>query len=435
MVYRRPTAGAPRAVRAAAAMAVAGLVLVTGCSSGGGGGGTGPGARVASKQEVAAPVVTITPADGTGKALPEKGVQVTAANGTLDTVSVQLKGKDVPGQFSADKTSWKSDWTLTPNAAYQVSATAKNAQKTTTATSGFHTLKPTYTIGITSVFPTAGQKVGVGMPVTVQFDTSIPNTSKRAVEQALQVTSEQPNEGAWYWISDTEAIFRTKQYWGPNQKIAFTAHLAGVKVGRATYGIADQTVKFKVGDSHISTVNTRTHRMVVKINGRKVKDVGISAGRGGVRKYTTTSGIHLTMEAVSPVTMTSPGLKKGDPGYYTETVYDAVRISNSGEYVHSAPWSVGAQGSYNVSHGCVNASPAFATWFYNMEQWGDVVVVTGTDRPLEWNNGYGFWQMSWNDWVKGSAANASVSTGPAAADSSAGPSATASVTPTGTATP
>ena len=103
--------------------------------------------------------------------------------------------------------------------------------------------------------------------------------------------------------------------------------------------------------------------------------------------------------------------------------------------MHSAPWSVGAQGSYNVSHGCVNASPAFATWFYNMEQWGDVVVVTGTDRPLEWNNGYGFWQMSWNDWVKGSAANASVSTGPAGTDSSAGPSATASVTPTGTATP
>ena len=48
-------------------------------------------------------------------------------------------------------------------------------------------------------------------------------------------------------------------------------------------------------------------------------------------------------------------------------------ISNSGEFVHAAPWSTGSQGSANVSHGCVtsppptppgsfSARPAAATW-------------------------------------------------------------------------
>jgi L,D-transpeptidase catalytic domain len=92
-----------------------------------------------------------------------------------------------------------------------------------------------------------------------------------------------------------------------------------------------------------------------------------------------------------------------DPRYYKLTVFDAVQISNSGEYVHSAPWSVWAQGNTNVSHGCVNVSPSFAEWFYAISQRGDIVTVTGTDRELEWNNGYGYWQMPWKQWVQGSA--------------------------------
>jgi hypothetical protein len=176
----------------------------------------------------------------------------------------------------------------------------------------------------------------------------------------------------------------------------------------------------------------RTHRMVVSINGKKVRNVGISAGRGGVRKYTTTNGIHLTMEKENPVKMISPGITKGQPGYYEEMVDYAVRISNSGEYVHSAPWSVGSQGSSNVSHGCINASPAFARWFYGLAQWGDVVTITGTDRELEWDNGYGFWQKPWKQWVKGSAFDKSVSTAPSGttpADPSTTPAATATTTP------
>lgn len=52
-----------------------------------------------------------------------------------------------------------------------------------------------------------------------------------------------------------------------------------------------------------------------------------------------------------------------DAGGYIAKVQWAARISNSGEFVHAAPWSVAQQGSSNVSHGCINLSPDNAKWF------------------------------------------------------------------------
>ncbi len=142
--------------------------------------------------------------------------------------------------------------------------------------------------------------------------------------------------------------------------------------------------------------------MYVYRDGKRIQTMRISAGMGTTREYTTTSGVHLTMERASPVRMISPGRKKGDPGYYDVMIDHAVRISNSGEYVH-AKNNVWAQGVRNVSHGCINARPDQAKWYFDTFQRGDVVEITGTDRDLEWNNGWGFWQMSFKQWQKGSA--------------------------------
>ena len=46
---------------------------------------------------------------------------------------------------------------------------------------------------------------------------------------------------------------------------------------------------------------------------------------------------------------TSRGRSRGDPDYYRLDVYNMMRISWSGEYIHSAPWSVGSQGYANVN--------------------------------------------------------------------------------------
>ena len=107
-----------------------------------------------------------------------------------------------------------------------------------------------------------------------------------------------------------------------------------------------------------------------------------------------------------PVIMTSAWMgvtDRKDARYYKLKVRHAVQISSSGEYVHAAPWSVASQGRENVSHGCVNASPSFARWFYDRTLRGDVITVSGTDRPLEPTNGWGFWQVPWSRWVAGSA--------------------------------
>ncbi|MCD0453389.1 Ig-like domain-containing protein [Actinocorallia sp. API 0066] len=402
----RSVRGTTRAAGLAGLLAAA--LLAAGCTGGG-----------ILGEEAKPPVVTITPADGTAEARPEDGVTVTAQDGKLTSVKVQVTAKaadggtaepkDVEGALSDDGVTWKAARSLVPDASYTVEAVAAGAKdKTTTATSAFTTLKPEVAWGLESNIPWSGQTVGVGMPIVITFSGAV--TDKKAVESALRIKSDEPVEGAWYWYTDKQVIFRGEEYWKAHQKVKVIGSLAGVKAAKGAYGTKDFEINFKVGTANLSTVNARTHRMVVEIDGKKVRDVGISAGNATEYKYTTTNGVHVTMDKKNPETMISPGIEPGQPGYYKEIVPHAVRISYSGEYVHSAPWSVGSQGNANVSHGCINAPPEFAEWYYNQSKWGDIVTVTGTNRELEYDNGYGYWQKPWKDWVLGSAFDAPVVT-------------------------
>ncbi|MFA1551663.1 L,D-transpeptidase [Actinomadura chokoriensis] len=392
------------------------LLLTTACS----GGEKDAGVTVGEKGDANAPQVTINPGNGNTKAKPEDGVVVTAAGGTLEQVTVTLKGKPVAGAMADDKTTWKSR-TLRPGAKYQVTAVAKSPQgKSTTVNATFATLKAANQLQIVDVSPSSNEKVGVGMPIQVVFNRAVGD--KKAVEKALEVKSAKPATGAWYWMSDTTVVFRTKngQYWQPNQKVALKAKLAGVKSGKRTYGMADFTRTFRIGDSHITHISTKKKKAVVKRNGKTVRTWPISAGRGGrvvngVDTFLTTSGTHLTMGKENPAIMTSEWMgvdpKDKKNGGYKEVIPFAVRISNSGEYVHSMAATVWAQGRQNVSHGCVNSPPKDARWFYNFSYRGDPVIITGSKRALEWNNGWSYYEMSWNRWVKGSALDRTVSTG------------------------
>jgi hypothetical protein len=60
--------------------------------------------------------------------------------------------------------------------------------------------------------------------------------------------------------------------------------------------------------------------------------------------------------------------------------------------------NVWAQGRANVSHGCINARPDQAAWFYATSLRGDPVTITGTTRELDWRNGWGYWQVPWEEW-------------------------------------
>jgi lipoprotein-anchoring transpeptidase ErfK/SrfK len=372
-----------------------------------------PSAAPAAHKPKPAARISVTPRDGAEGVRPDLGIQVKAGGGTLRGVVVKTKGgATVDGELSSDHKSWRTLWTLAPDTSYSVRATAVSPHgKVTTTTSSFHTLVPEQTISVIDVTPGDGETVGVGMPITVTFSRSVFN--KDQVEKALEVRSTKPGEGAWRWVSDQQAIFRTRTYWEPHERITVTAHLAGVRAAKDVYGTGDTARSFNVGTANVSVVNVKTHRMAVKRDGKRVREIGISAGKGGSPMFTTTNGVHAVMGKGSPVVMTSEWMgvtDPKDPRYYKLTVFDAVQISSSGEYVHSAPWSVWAQGNTNVSHGCVNVSPEFAEWFYGISQRGDIVTVTGTDRELEWNNGYGYWQTPFKQWVRGSALKQPVQT-------------------------
>ncbi|WP_410557100.1 L,D-transpeptidase [Actinomadura fulvescens] len=368
-------------------------VLVAGCSGSGGSG------ELASNETA---TVTITPGNGSASVKPDSPIEVKASNTTLENVTVRGEGVSITGKLSADRRTWRSDRTLTPGASYTVTAQSRHDGKPATATSTFTTLKPARTLSVIDVTPNLkGEKVGVGMPIMVRFNR--PVADRAAVERVLRVTPEKPVEGAWRWIASDQVIYRTRTYWAPHQKVRFSARLAGVPAGKGVYGTKDIDQTISIGAAQITTGNISKHRMTVTRDGKKLRTVPFSAGNGQTREYTTTSGVHLLMEKASPVKMISPGRKKGDLGYYETVVNYAVRFSSSGEYTHAAPWSVGSQGYANVSHGCLNLSTANAKWYYDIMQRGDVLKLTGSDREVEWNNGWSFWQESFADWKKGSA--------------------------------
>ncbi|KAB2349423.1 L,D-transpeptidase [Actinomadura rudentiformis] len=356
--------------------------------------------------------IRIAPVDGARQVRPERGVTVTTDRGTLGTVVVRAKGTRTaePGRLSRDRRTWRTRWALRPGTLYTVTTTGTDdAGEPTTAVSRFRTLRPDATFAISDVTPRSGEQVGVGMPLIVTFDRTI--SDRAAVERSLELRMSKRVTGAWNWVSERQVVFRPRRYWPAGQRVTLVAHTTGVRAAPGVYGAPSATggpytSGFHVGAARISTVDVRRHRMSVRVNGVVVRKAGISAGKGGRRAYTTTSGVHLAMGKGDPVIMTSGWMgvtDPKDPRYYKLKVRHAVQISSSGEYVHSAPWSISSQGRENVSHGCVNAPPPFARWFYTQSLRGDVITVTGTDRPLEWTNGWGFWQLPWSRWVAGSA--------------------------------
>lgn len=366
------------------------IVLVAGC-----------GSVTAQAPPPPAPIVHVWPPFDDRAARTDRGVVVRARGGTLTGVTVHANGMPVPGRLDASRTTWRSDWALKPGTEHTVTATAARPGAPTAVAMGrFRTRVPERTFGVSSAVPLPGETVGVGMPVILTFDT--PVRDKAAVERALEVAAERPVEGAWRWVGDTQAVYRTKEFWPARQPVTVTAHLTGVRAAPGLYGDDDHTLAFTVGRAQTSTVDTRAHQMVVHRDGRVAQRMAISAGMATTREYTTTSGVHLTMDKGNPVRMISPGRSKGEPGFYDLMIDHAVRISNSGEYIHAKD-NVWAQGRVNVSHGCVNARPDQAAWFYATSLRGDPVTITGTDRELEWANGWGYWQLSWDEWLAGSA--------------------------------
>jgi lipoprotein-anchoring transpeptidase ErfK/SrfK len=114
----------------------------------------------------------------------------------------------------------------------------------------------------------------------------------------------------------------------------------------------------------------------------------------GKPKHETPNGIYIVGEQQRKMIMDSStyGVPITDPeGYKLEVEY-ATRISNSGIFVHAAPWSVAQQGVSNASHGCLNVSTEDGKWFFENARRGDPVIVQNTQGgTLSASDGLGDW--------------------------------------------
>ena len=392
-----------RAVRAIAAVtAAAALLLVAACS---GGGVLG----VAKAKPTRSPLaqLTITPATGSTGVKPGAGITVTAAHGKVTDVSVHTSGTQVTGTLSADGTVWRSNWTLGTAQSFVVTATGVNAAgKATTATSSFRTLKPSSTFQ-TQIFEGSGQTYGVGMPVILTF--SRPITNKATVERALQLRTSKQVTGAWWWVNDETLDFRPQHYWPTYTAVSFVGHLDGLEGSPGVYGTADLTQSFSIGYSLVVHVSTANHEMKVYKNGRHIYTWPISTGQPG---DDTPNGAFLTIDKGNPVHMKPADIAPGAPGYYDVEVNWSVRFTWSGDYIHSAPWSVANQGNSNVSHGCVNLGPSYAPIYYNMEYPGDPVIVSGSPVHGTFGDGWTDYFLSWSQVLSRSATHDAMVAGP-----------------------
>jgi lipoprotein-anchoring transpeptidase ErfK/SrfK len=335
-------------------------------------------------------------------------VSVKAEAGTVTSVKLWTKGKDddgdtrtieVDGTISEDGSTWTADEALDPASKYRLEMTGKNAsdQATVESKSSFTTTElslaeQTYP----SIQPAKGSTVGVGMPVILTFDVAVKD--RKEFEKHLSVTSTPSQEGSWNWYNSKTVHFRPKEYWKTGTKVKVEANLNGVEAGNGVYGQKSISTSFKVGRSLITKIDLKNHVAKVYKNGKKVRTIYVSAGKPG---WQTRSGTKLIMAKEYNKVMTNEAI--GALEDYRLTAKYALRITNSGEFIHSAPWNAAHFGRRNASHGCVGMTNADAGWLYEQSRPGDPVVTTGTSRTLEQGNGWSDWDISYKEYKKGSA--------------------------------
>jgi lipoprotein-anchoring transpeptidase ErfK/SrfK len=412
-------------------MVVVALVLgaCTSASGGDPGSGTGsisssepgsPSAPPESSSATPAPRAVITTAlKSTSGVNPTAPISLSVANGTLKSVKMlNTDGKQVTGELSDDAKTWHTTEVLGYSKSYKITATAANGDGVPTKKSmSLSTLTPSnMTLPyFDTVYGSAmqdGATYGVGMIPVVHFDESIPDQA--AAEKALHVITTPHVDGSWYWTDSQTLHWRPQNYYPAGTKVTIDAKVYGVNVGGGMYGQEDRSISFKVGDSHIAVADASTHHVKVYFNGKLVRDMPTSMGRGGTVEgdhgqpiyLWTMPGTYTVINHENPATMSSDsyGLPKDSPaGYAPEKVPYATKISTDGIYLHELDATVWAQGHSNRSHGCLNLNYDNAKWYYNTSRVGDIVKVVHSGGPTLqlWQGGD--WTLSWSEWLKGSA--------------------------------
>jgi lipoprotein-anchoring transpeptidase ErfK/SrfK len=211
---------------------------------------------------------------------------------------------------------------------------------------------------VTAIEPASGEVVGVAHPVTVTFAEAVSNRS--VAERSISFTSPATPSGAFTWLSDNVVQWNPDGFWPAHSSISVRA--GGAKT------------EFQSGATVMGVADISAHTFTVSMDGEVMREMPASMGKP---KFPTPTGRFSVLGKESVVVMDSRtiGIPLEDPEGYKLTVYNAVRITWGGVYVHGAPWSVGSQGYANVSHGCINLGPDNAAWFFDTVGIGDPIIV------------------------------------------------------------
>lgn len=351
------------------------------------------------------PAATITAAPAATDVDPATPVVVTADNGLLTEVQVTGPEGVVPGELDESGTVWTSAVeSLDYGASYTITARAADSRGNVSAeTRQFSTIEPEKFFKAYAE-PADGDVVGVGVPITVNFNKKV--TNKAAVEQAMVVRTPTPLIGAWAWKDDKTAEFRPKELWPGDMDVTVELNFEGVQAKDGVFGKRNTAQTFRYRPSMVSVVDADTYTMDVFQSGELIKTIPVTTGKDG---WETRSGtkVLLTKERVRLMDAASGGISEDNPEYWRVEAPYAMRLTYSGEFVHGAPWSVASQGNANVSHGCVGMSEANAAWWWNENEIGDVVIVKNTGRPQDNDgNGLTIWNDEWHEWLERSAQGA-----------------------------
>ncbi|ALG84393.1 ErfK/YbiS/YcfS/YnhG family protein [Gordonia phthalatica] len=353
------------------------------------------------------PAIAVTDEAGKPLAQGEVGVQpgrpivVTATEGAIAKVTIpKADGTPIKGTISEDGTKWTSAEPFGYGKRYSVTADAIGVGGKTTSTTSFRTRAPD-NVTMAYISPPDGATVGVAQPVGVRFDESIPD--RKAAQDAITVTTSPNVKGAFYWISDREVRWRPEHFWKTGTKVSIKVNTFGIDLGDGLFGQENVSSSFTVG-RHMELVADDNTKMVNVIkDGKVIRSMPTSMGKASAP---TDNGIYIIGDRLDNIIMDSStyGVPTDSADGYRTPVDYATQMSYSGIYLHSAPWSVWAQGNTNTSHGCLNLSPENALWVLQNTLRGDPVTVKNTIGPeLPGTDGLGDWNIPWSTWSKGNA--------------------------------
>ncbi|MPZ25786.1 MAG: L,D-transpeptidase family protein [Micromonosporaceae bacterium] len=380
-------------------------MLLSGAACGGPDGARwGPEAAdppAAAPPAAAPPELAVTPAAGSTGALLSTEIG-TSTDGEITEVKLAAKDGDrVSGELRPDGSSWVPDRPLAPSTAYTAMVTAAGADGATTSVETRFTTMPApgQRTG-TGLYLFDGRTYGVAMPVVVEFVEPVPAEARAEVQRRMFVTTDPPQPGVWHWVEDgRQAFYRAPEHWQPGTTLQIRIALDGHPTGDGRYGDADRSATATIGDRLELKVNNATKSMSVLEDGKRTETFPVSLGKPSTP---SSSGRMVVMSREEQTVFDTLDELGPVEGYRVDISY-ALRLTWGGEYIHSAPWSVGDQGVRNVSHGCVNLAPDDAKWLFRRIKVGDPVIVTGTEHDLTQGNGWTAWDMSWEEFVAGSA--------------------------------